>query len=94
MYKTQTQYVQMSKKLNRFTSSINLELHYSCADTLEEQRNLVTLMTIFFAKILLISEPTEECTQNNDVKCHYSINFPNIIVPAVDLMLTSFHLAK
>lgn len=62
MYKTQTQYVQMSKKLKRFTSSINLEVHCSCADTLEQQRNLVTLITIFFANILLISKPTE-CTQ-------------------------------
>lgn len=85
----------MSKKLkNPFTSSINIEVHLSCAKSLEEKRNLVTLMTIFLAKILLISKLTEECRQNSYVKCCYSINFANIIIPAVDLMLTSFHLAK
>lgn len=91
MYKTQTQYVQMSKKLKQFTSSINLEVHCSCADTLEEQRSLVTLITIFFAKFFWFQSPKNA---HNYVKCHYGINFANIIVPAVDLMLTSFHLAK
>ena len=68
---------------NPFTSSINTEVHWSCVKTLEEQRNLVTLMTMFLAKMLSISKFTEECTQNIYMKCCYSISFANII-PAVD----------